>query len=522
MLPGSSTDPIEPQARLSSPTSSKVFASAIMSSIDSFYPLLPPRYSLRPRRSRPSKPNYNQLHSKPLPLDTFPLPPLIPQNPISILHIAYTFLSHLFFPPSSHPRPRIRGHYSTSTRSVHVTDSESVRLLWERGFFGKGSLSRSEPTWLDREMRRQGLGDTETSENATAARREERKRFKMERARKEQEAIDEKLMEELLVDSIAKAQRSEGQGPCKPTLRSKYEGLADAALLSPSDQTFFDPANVRHARSPAQESASKNKPANSSAIAKADFLPSAQDPDPTILTRAALTNQEHLQLTPEEAFFLTFALGVLDIYPDATIPNTPTSQPGSADTPLPPSTLFQQFLSHASNFLSASSNATSHSLTSFDTSNPFLLNYVTYHHFRSLGWVVRPGQKFGVDWLLYVRGPVFSHAEFAVVVQPALRVNINASEENEQNIRKGWDWHHFHCLQRVQSQVRKTLVIAWVEFPLASALHEFSSPSFLSPSPEKTTADAVSDAANDIPSLLKKYKVREMIFRRWTPNRSRD
>jgi tRNA-splicing endonuclease subunit Sen2 len=43
--------------------------------------------------------------------------------------------------------------------------------------------------------------------------------------------------------------------------------------------------------------------------------------------------------------------------------------------------------------------------------NPFLINYVVYHHYRSLGWVVKGGLKFCVDYLLYKRGPVFSHAE---------------------------------------------------------------------------------------------------------------
>jgi tRNA-splicing endonuclease subunit Sen2 len=42
--------------------------------------------------------------------------------------------------------------------------------------------------------------------------------------------------------------------------------------------------------------------------------------------------------------------------------------------------------------------------------DPFLVSYVTYHHFRSLGWVVKPGIKFAADWLLYRRGPVFSHS----------------------------------------------------------------------------------------------------------------
>ena len=49
-------------------------------------------------------------------------------------------------------------------------------------------------------------------------------------------------------------------------------------------------------------------------------------------------------------------------------------------------------------------------LLQFD--NPFLINYVVYHHYRSLGWVVKGGIKFCVDYLLYKRGPVFSHAEW--------------------------------------------------------------------------------------------------------------
>lgn len=44
-------------------------------------------------------------------------------------------------------------------------------------------------------------------------------------------------------------------------------------------------------------------------------------------------------------------------------------------------------------------------------SDPFLVSYVVYHHFRSLGYVVKPGVKFTADWLLYKRGPVFNHAE---------------------------------------------------------------------------------------------------------------
>jgi len=50
-------------------------------------------------------------------------------------------------------------------------------------------------------------------------------------------------------------------------------------------------------------------------------------------------------------------------------------------------------------------------MQSLQFDNPFLINYVVYHHYRSLGWVVKGGIKFCVDYLLYKRGPVFTHAE---------------------------------------------------------------------------------------------------------------
>ena len=50
------------------------------------------------------------------------------------------------------------------------------------------------------------------------------------------------------------------------------------------------------------------------------------------------------------------------------------------------------------------------STTSLRPDDPFLISYVGYHHYRSLGWVVKPGIKFASDWLLYRRGPVFSHS----------------------------------------------------------------------------------------------------------------
>lgn len=39
--------------------------------------------------------------------------------------------------------------------------------------------------------------------------------------------------------------------------------------------------------------------------------------------------------------------------------------------------------------------------SSFEPDDPFMLSYVVYHHFRSLGWVVKPGVKFAVDYCAY-------------------------------------------------------------------------------------------------------------------------
>ncbi len=48
--------------------------------------------------------------------------------------------------------PVISGVYDAASNSVWIHDMQEARMLWERGFFGKGTLSRSEPTWLTREV----------------------------------------------------------------------------------------------------------------------------------------------------------------------------------------------------------------------------------------------------------------------------------------------------------------------------------------------------------------------------------
>lgn len=419
---------------------------------------------IQPKLPRPIRPNYNKLHSQPLPLNVYPFPPLIPHNPLSLLQIAFIYLAQLVAPPSSHPQTPLRGSYSAQTRSVHITDEKTARILWERGFFGKGSLSRSEPAWLEREKIRQGLLAGSTSEEITRQRREERKKFKKERARKEREVIEEKLAEEAKAASIG---TEDGSGASEETNGHRLKPNIDRG----SSHSLSSPIEGEKKGSPLSSWGTDGP------------RPSNEMLEPT---SNVIVDQEHLQLTLEEALFLVYGLGVLDIQDPSTSQTISTSN------------LFSICRSNSYFPPQPSGN--------LSPDDPFLLSYAVYHHFRSSGWVVRPGIKFAVDYLLYNRGPVFSHAEFAVIILPSYShaywsstVQLRARVQSKE--KKSWWW--VHCVNRVQAQVRKSLVIVYVEVP----------------SPGEIKVDG---EVEDIGRFLKKYHVRDLVLKRWTPNRSRD
>ena len=336
----------------------------------------------------------------------------------------------------------------------------------------------------------------DTSEEYTQQRREERRRMKLERARKEREAIEEKLTEEKPDVSggevsgnmdLEKSVEDSEQGSAVINLESGREKALCGSLQDPTTPAIFTNKALADALEPL------SLETKSESIAQ----------DMTTPLHLLINDEEHLQLTSEEAFFLAYGLGVLKVFDDST--NLPISIPDLL-------TLFRSH-SHCPPLLPSS-------LTSYD---PFLPSYAAYHHFRSLGWVVRPGIKFAVDWLLYLRGPAFSHAEFAVVVLPAYRDGYWRETDNrrrETAKREKRDWWWLHCLQRVQAQVRKGLVICWVEIPVPDVMAD--SISTVSEVEAAKAKDLEAGGDLDIGKLLKHYKVRDMTIKRWIPNRSRD
>jgi tRNA-splicing endonuclease subunit Sen2 len=98
--------------------------------------------------------------------------------------------------------------------------------------------------------------------------------------------------------------------------------------------------------------------------------------------------------------------------------------------------------------------------------------------------------KFGSDFILYRRGPPFSHAEFAVVV-----VDSKHDEPHD------WWWNT--SMGRVIGTVRKTLVLCYVTPPENCDFNSIKS-------------------VGDIKKLVSTFSVREIVYRRWIPTRNRD
>jgi tRNA-splicing endonuclease subunit Sen2 len=203
----------------------------------------------------------------------------------------------------------------------------------------------------------------------------------------------------------------------------------------------------------------------------------SSEPDVPPIAPADIENKEHLQLSAEEAFFLSYGIGALSILDPETKKAVPREQ------------LLALFRSHS--YFPPRED--------LGPNDPFLVHYAVYHHFRSLGWVPRHGIKFGVDWMLYTRGPVFDHAEFGLIVLPAYS-DAWWKENGVEAPRKSWHW--LHGVNRVLSHVLKSLVLVYVDVPPP---HVF---------------DAAM-AAGGISATLKEYKVREFMVRRWSSNRNR-
>jgi tRNA-splicing endonuclease subunit Sen2 len=229
----------------------------------------------------------NVIYANPLPIIFSPV-----EN-----RFAITTLGIFGISPTRVLIPRCRGIFDPISRSVWITDSKDRMILWRRGFFGKGNLSRSEPSWLVRLANsRSAAGRREsshlsmlygimcsgsfrlemTSEEVTARRRAERKQFKLDRA-------------QAIAAAAAEAEAAFAEG--------RVISIEETKTSIPSAATWKPSVSIQNATLPPSE-------------------PSLEETD---LDAEPPEDMEHLQLTLPEAFFLSWALDCLSICHPKTV-----------------------------------------------------------------------------------------------------------------------------------------------------------------------------------------------------------
>lgn len=116
----------------------------------------------------------------------------------------------------------------------------------------------------------------------------------------------------------------------------------------------------------------------------------------------------------------------------------------------------------------------------------FPCKYISYHYFRSKGWIVKSGLKYGADFVLYKDGPLFYHSTYCVIVREV------SSDFNECSI----SWSELSSLNRVNEHVAKDTILCYVV-------------------KEKDV-----DLLN--PSCIPTFNVQEVLLKRWIPSEERE
>lgn len=380
-----------------------------------------------------SKYQLNRIRYK-YPLPVRPIEPALPDiiiyNPISWCYFIYEWYkssnsSHRKIPVTFTSTQNGRENSSeVGIARIMVTDKCDMMYLWENGFFGSGTLSRSEPTWRERSEEKLALANGSNSqlnlEKITEWRRLQRLKFKKEREKYERELLQIRQdhgknltieQEQRIIESQRESLRLFKQKLDTETIQfeAKYKQAGDVLL-----------------------------------------------PERSNIDIEIIRNLETLELQPIEAFFLTWSLPILSLGVDELF----TQLFGKRYSDILQPEIYQ-----------------------------FIIQYVSYHHYRSHGWCVRSGIKFGSDYLLYKRGPPFQHAEFCIMVM-------------DPTVSRDYTW--YSTISRVCGVARKTMILCYVE-PLVNR-------------------DQLQRLWHDrkYTELFGSFQISEVIYKRWTPGKNRD
>ncbi|XP_013199403.2 uncharacterized protein LOC106142249 [Amyelois transitella] len=261
-------------------------------------------------------------------------------------------IDSLRFPLDTTMRIIFTGHFNGF--SVAVNSVDEMALLHQMGCFGKGSFSRSKPRIHQESLqimrRRQFVKRNywykkfsniiEASETDSFLSEAKELILKIKNDSKQKDVID-------LVSSDEDVNEDEDDHRTQNTFDSNRE--KDMVVIVPNSDSEDD-----------------------------DYFAN--------LTPQCCINKtkipEKLMLTLQEAFFLSYGLGCLQVV--------------HGDQILSIQQCWELFL---------------------ETDKYFIQKYVVYHYYRAKGYVVKPAIKFGGDYLIYKEGPDVAHADYIVVIK---------------------------------------------------------------------------------------------------------
>ncbi|XP_068107895.1 tRNA-splicing endonuclease subunit Sen2 isoform X2 [Hyperolius riggenbachi] len=401
--------------------------------------------------------------------------------------------------------------------SVIVRNLEEIELLYGKGFFGKGILSRSRPEYnIDQaELRSRWKGSKAAKMNlAIISSNKYQRHVEWARSLLEEQGMDASSIDKMLgdytgpvavpededeasesvaceaeedlhrgeaanpteegvgtlegnpaYDPLAKypeEQQMQDTGPAADTVPlenmrcHRHDDLILHCGCKPDRQTVQSDSTGRAVLGGGEEYVLVEEEEDGSSSEEEDQDKNEEKRQKLVCRRNPFRLFEYLQLSREEAFFLVYALGCLTV--------------SYRKEPLTILKLWETFCSAQKNFQTS---------------------YMAYHHFRSKGWVPKAGLKYGTDLLLYRKGPPFYHASYSVIVE---LVDCNY----EGTPLRPLTWRSLSGLNRTTMNVSKELLICYLIKPPNFTEEQFSSP-----------------------ECIKKFKVQEVLVSRWVSSRER-
>ncbi|XP_068450701.1 tRNA-splicing endonuclease subunit Sen2 isoform X2 [Clinocottus analis] len=350
-------------------------------------------------------------------------------------------------PVSRSPEERCDFRAELINQHVLVCHPDHIQKIYNQGYFGKGVLSRARPdhSISDQWEQHEGLFLPVISQS----RYEELlgwARSALSARGLDEDAVNQTLlslsqpvgMEDVRREEIA-GEEPGPDGGARPHTKRPRPGSEVEPEVEPESKRSCRPGPQNHELNPdprpsSDQESDVDPDLNPDSDSDSDSDPHP-DPDPLVpgpgfvlvvsdskecgevreVRRTPFSLTEYLQLSLEEAFFLVYSLGCLSVYLN--------------QEPLSIIQLWREFRSLRPDFVSS---------------------FAAYQHCRSRGWVPKGGggAKYGVDLMLYRKGPPFYHASYSVVIE-------RVDDAFKGSPLRPFSWRSLAALSRITSNVSK-------------------------------------------------------------------